>query len=68
MAWEQEKPTAEQTKERPRGGIPRVSMGELTPVDKLTPGFYTCPVKRAGKLYYGDYRRIGEEKGLPFTG
>ena len=41
-------------------------MGELTPVDKLTPGFYTCSTKRAGKLFYGDYRKIGEDRGLPF--
>ena len=45
---------------------PRVSSSELSPVDKLTPGFYTCPVKGAAKRVYGDYRKIGDPKGLPF--
>ena len=56
-------PAEEQTGQKPRGEIPRLSYGKRLPEQRLTPGFYSVPVRGTPSPGIEDYRRLGGLKG-----
>jgi len=57
-------PAEEQTDQDPSGGeIPQLSYGKRLPEQRLTPGFYSVPVRGTPSPGLEDYRRLGGLKG-----
>jgi len=46
-----------------RGGIPPISYGEQHDVDRLTPGYYSFPVRGTPSPSVEDYTHLGKLKG-----